>query len=385
VLGSVAVFVFLYGLGIYYLSIRALLWLSLFIPALKLAFLRGLLFAVAFVLPILGRFAYRKKPALFKISRHLGNGWIILYMYALIFLGLGELLFLIGKAFGFNHKILSAQPSFIMLAGLGITATAIILLLYGLYHRRQIQVKSYAPHIKKSAAVTSLRVVLISDLHLGRNCGAAEVEIFVKKINALNADILCIAGDIFDSEILPDDLPAVGLWLKRIKTVHGVYACLGNHDSGKEKERMLSLLAEWNIRLLRNETVLLPPGVYVGGRDDGFSFRNGAQYECPPIKDITKTADKEKPLIMLVHNPSAIDEAAAAGADLLLCGHTHKGQVFPGNLITRIIYKHDYGLKWLKGCCAVVSSGIGVWGPPLRIGSDCEIVMLNVVFEDAGA
>ena len=105
-----------------------------------------------------------------------------------------------------------------------------------------------------------------------------------------------------------------------------------------------------------------------------------SNYSCMDLSDILKGASKDTPIILLDHRPQRFGEAIDNNVSLLLAGHTHLGQLFPANILTNITYECDYGLYEKGGFKAIVSSGLGYWGPPLRIGSSCEIVVVNVTF-----
>lgn len=129
------------------------------------------------------------------------------------------------------------------------------------------------------------------------------------------------------------------------------------------------------IEVLTDEVTMIENEIYIIGRNDDTN-KNRVE-----IAKLVSTLDSSKPMIMLDHQPNELDAAQANGIDLILSGHTHRGQVFPGNLITNLLYENDYGLLKKGDLNSIVSSGFGTWGPPLRLGTRSEVVIINVDFK----
>jgi predicted MPP superfamily phosphohydrolase len=172
-----------------------------------------------------------------------------------------------------------------------------------------------------------------------------------------------------------------------------VYACLGNHDvdgmsfsavasgAGGSYDRIQEFLKDANIILLDDASMALMPNtqdtIYVIGRKEPYPV-GMAEVPRKTIEELMREVNPQDPVIVLDHRPDEIAETIAAGADLVLSGHTHKGQVFPGNILLRLFNKYTYGEYRIDGGTGIVTSGIGTWGPPYRIASDCEIVRLRL-------
>ena len=147
------------------------------------------------------------------------------------------------------------------------------------------------------------------------------------------------------------------------------------------KSRMKDLLENAGITLLNDKTVCINDSFYLVGRRDKSRARKVEDGRLSP-EELLSSLDQSKPIFVLEHQPRQIEELAAAGADAHLCGHTHDGQLFPGNLLVAMMYKNAYGLKKFDQMYSVVTSGVGIWGPDMRVGTDSEIVELNVHFEN---
>ena len=245
----------------------------------------------------------------------------------------------------------------------------------GIIGARVIHTTEYEVDVEKDGGnVNSMNIVLLADLHLGYNIGIDHMEKMVAKVNAQNPDLVVIAGDIFDNEYEaleePEKLAEV---LRGIESKYGVYACYGNHDieepilagftfskKGVKKvsdPRMDAFLADANIQLLRDEGVLIDDSFYLYGRPDlerpgrGIDVRKTA-------KEITADMDQTKPIIVIDHEPRELQELADAGVDMDLCGHTHDGQMFPGNLTIKLMWENACGYLKKDNMHNIVTSGI---------------------------
>ncbi len=291
-------------------------------------------------------------------------------------------------------------------AGLLLSCCILAICIYGVHHAAQIKVTEYSVSIDKPADRTSLRVVLAADLHLGCSVGTGQMERMTELINRQHPDLVCIAGDIFDNSYMAlDDPDRLARILSGIQSRCGVYACPGNHDveerllagftfphlSEREREniadgreKMERFLTASGIRLLRDETILIDDSFYLIGRRDR-SERDGAGPRKSVevlMNDLRKTQDPavSLPVIVMDHQPRDLSALAAAGVDLTLSGHTHDGQMFPANLLMPLLWENPCGMLETDGMYSIVTSGVGVWGPNMRILTDSEIVVINITF-----
>ena len=132
--------------------------------------------------------------------------------------------------------------------------------------------------------------------------------------------------------------------------------------------------------VLYDKTVDIGDGLCtLTGRVDGEKAGDGTSDRLSP-EELLKETDKSKPVIVLEHEPVEFAGLADNGADLVLCGHTHNGQIFPGNIIASILSENGYGVKELHGTTTVVTAGVGYYGPPMRVGTDSEVTLINVSF-----
>jgi len=236
-----------------------------------------------------------------------------------------------------------------------------------------------------------LRIVLVSDLHIGTTVNRKWLAKIVDAANKAKPDVIVLAGDIFDNNI--DTIPnrdAILDELRRFNATLGVYACQGNHDVDRisfrndaTMDRIQEFLKKADITLLLDEVEYVADSFYLVGRRDARPIGMGQGRKS--AADLSTHVDTSKPIIFLDHQPTDFWNIEEAGADLILSGHTHAGQFFPGNIVTSHIYRRTgavhYGY-WKGGSAqAVITSGAGVWGPPIRILTRSEVAIVDISFK----
>lgn len=244
---------------------------------------------------------------------------------------------------------------------------------YGIIHARRIHITNYS--IKLQHGASGKRIVHLSDLHLGSVVTEGYMRQMIRKVNALHPDLIVITGDIINHSAVREMRSPASMAdvLAQMRASEGVFACLGNHDPAPDDPDLVSLLGRAHITLLDNQMVSL--------RDIDLAGRNGNTIDGrPPIRDWLPRRDEARPLIMLDHYPNGMDDAVEVGADLVLCGHTHKGQYFPCNLLLWRTYpgKLCYGLSEFGKSYGIVSSGTGFFQIPIRVGTISEIVCIDL-------
>lgn len=218
-----------------------------------------------------------------------------------------------------------------------------------------------------------LKIAVMSDLHLGYGTDKGDLKRFVKLINERKPDVILIAGDLIDNNLRPVYCEHLQDELLQLQAPQGIYMAPGNHEYISGIEECKNFLATTNIKLLCDSIVTLPCGVQIVLRDDA------ANRWRPSLEKLYEKADKEGPIILVDHQPREIAESDAAGTDVHISGHTHHGQVWPGSLITDYLYEQSHGYRKWENAHVWVSSGISLWGPPVRIGTkgDYAIVTLR--------
>lgn len=225
-----------------------------------------------------------------------------------------------------------------------------------------------------NAKLFDFSIVQISDLHIGGLIDRAFVKRAVEQINSLNADIVVITGDLIDSKI--DKVKESVLELTKIKAKHGIYYVLGNHEYFHQPSEIIEFMKNTSIKLLLNESVTVEAlKVNIVGVTDLFGYR--AKQLEPNITKAYATTNKAYPSIFLVHQPKFINELRGHTPKLVLSGHTHGGQIWPFNHLVTLQQPYVKGLhEYTKDSFIYVNSGIGFWGPPMRLNSQAEIAYI---------
>ena len=288
------------------------------------------------------------------------------------------------------------RTALVSAAGTGIAlGIALVVVLSGAFNARNIRTVHYNITLNKKARVSSLRIAQISDLHIGATVDRKWTANIVDAANRTNPDIICLAGDIFDSNIDTDvDIEGVTAELRRFKAPLGVYACAGNHDvdrislstlrEGVSTDRINSFLKNAGITLLQDEIALVEDRFYLVGRRDARPI--GMSNARKSAAELVSGLDASRPIIFLDHQPVDYPAVEEAGGDLILSGHTHRGQFFPGNIATAYIYKKagaiHYGYWKGRSAQGIVSSGAGTWGPAVRVATNSEVAVVDIKFND---
>ena len=285
-------------------------------------------------------------------------------------------------------------PASVLLV-IGLTTAFVI---YGSWNASSnIQVTSYNVEADESfGADGEMRVVLVADQHFGYNAGCALAEKMVEKINSLDADLVIFAGDLFDNQYdAVEDPERLASILAGIQSRYGTYSCFGNHDVEDNlvfgfsfnkgiqltDPRYEEFFEKAGIEGLADETVPVGEAFYLTGRRDYSQTGNASGTRLAP-SELTDGLDQSRLILCIDHEPpknrKAAAEIEAAGIDILLSGHTHNGQVFPGNLPMRFIGFNSYGYRVLGGLQSFTTSGVGAFGPYMRVGTKSEVMLIDI-------
>ena len=309
-----------------------------------------------------------------------GAIYLGIFIYSILIFLIVDVLRLILKKMNLSLSVRETLKK-IHFNGISVFIIIFILVGFGIWTAQNKVVTNYEVNIDKDAGeITSLNVVMISDVHMGITINENGVNEMVNSINKLTPDIVLFCGDIFD-ENTPTKLKEYSReTFKNIKSKYGVYDITGNHEymAGNLSET-ISYFEDGKIKFLKDEPIKIANSFYIVGRNDTLNKRVTGQ-DVEPLKDIMKDVDKSLPIIVLNHRPESLKEAEAEGVDLQLSGHTHNGQIFPGNLVTNYLNEKSYGYLKKDNFNLIVSSGYGTWGPPMRIGTISEIVNIKVNF-----
>ncbi len=350
-------------------------------------FLLTIFIGLAFILP---EDNFLRRP-LFKIGAY----WLGISLYLILYVALIDLLrWIYSKVFKDKYNDFYARLICTLLIIVLTGATSI----YGIINAKIVRTTEYEITINKDGGnFKEMTIAMFGDPQFGYNIGEYHLKQAVDIINKNDVDIVCVVGDIFDNQYSaikhPDKL--IDLF-NQIKSKYGMYAVLGNHDAEEPilcgftfndddlenklaSKEMLDFIKKSGMVLLYDENVIINDSVNLYGRADQ-ERPNLGNITRKESGDIFKEVDTTKPLFVLDHEPREYDELEKAGVDLMMAGHTHDGQLWPTKIATDIIWENAYGL-WVKNAFhAITTSGLGLFGPNMRVGTIAEVCIIHVKF-----
>lgn len=350
-------------------------------------FLLTIFIGLAFILP---EDNFLRRP-LFKIGAY----WLGISLYLILYVALIDLLrWIYSKLFKDKYNDFYARLICTLLIIVLTGATSI----YGIINAKIVRTTEYDITINKDGGnFKEMTIAMFGDPQFGYNIGEYHLKQAVDIINKNDVDIVCVVGDIFDNQYSaiknPDKL--IDLF-NQIKSKYGMYAVLGNHDVEEPilcgftfndgdlanklaSTEMLDFIKKSGMVLLYDENVIINDSINLYGRADQ-ERPNLGNITRKESGDIFKEVDTTKPLFVLDHEPREYDELEKAGVDLMMAGHTHDGQLWPTKIATDIIWENPYGL-WVKNTFhAITTSGLGLFGPNMRVGTIAEVCIIHVKF-----
>ena len=339
------------------------------------------IFLVLMVLaPLLVRVAEREglevTGRVLAIAGYTWMGFVFLFFSLAITLDLYHaLLFLAGKLFHFDGRayFLSSRGSFLIACCWGILVS-----LYGVYEAQNIRAERVEIRTAKLPAGTDkLTIVQVSDVHLGLMVRHGRVSRIIELIEKADPDIVVSTGDLVDGQL--DGVTDLAQYFRNIRPQFGKYAVTGNHEFYAGLESSLLLTREAEFRVLRNEAVEVGERVLLVGVDDPAVRRGGAAAVGISEQSLLERSPRERFTILLKHRP-VVDRGSLGKFDLQLSGHVHKGQIFPFNLLTYLLYPVKAGLsQYSQQTSLYVSRGTGTWGPPIRFLAPPEVTVIELI------
>ncbi len=308
----------------------------------------------------------------------IGGFWLAFMLYGFLFFLLADILLLIFRITGIiphENILLYRKISFLV-----IISVISLLIIVGFINAIIPVVKEYDITINKNAGeVKNLRIAAVSDIHLGSIIRKRSMRKLSEILQTLKPDLVLLLGDIVDGELGPvlrDDLLQ---YFVCPKCEHGMLAISGNHEFIGGASRTIPYIKSKGIPLLMDEIHTLKGGIQFIGRID----RDGSRFygkQRLKLSELMAATDSTKPLILLDHQPVNYNETVKYGIDLELSGHTHNGQMWPLNYVTSMIFELSYGYLKKGNTHFIVSSGYGLWGPRVRLGSRSEVLLINIKF-----
>jgi predicted MPP superfamily phosphohydrolase len=250
----------------------------------------------------------------------------------------------------------------------------LMVVVYGRLHYTTLEVNRYHIQIpKQSSIMQHLKVAVASDFHIKSWTDIGFMKRFVDVVNSENVDLLLLPGDLLEGDRQNEQLPEFEKIFHAIKTTYGVFASMGNHESyrGGMAEGFFQASS---IVVLRDTAVVINNAFTLVGRNDGHANNRRT------VEELMRTVPGNLPVIVLDHRPTDIEQISRTGATMLVSGHTHYGQLWPLDLVTELIYDVSWGYKKIRNTHVFVTSGVQLWGPPVRTTGDSEIMLIDVDF-----
>ncbi|UAK31791.1 metallophosphoesterase [Nocardia asteroides] len=229
------------------------------------------------------------------------------------------------------------------------------------------------PLAKLPRQAGGFRIAVVSDVHLGPILGRGFAERVVRTVNDTQPDLIAVVGDLVDGSV--EHLRSAVEPLAGLRARHGAFFVTGNHEYFSGAEQWIEHVQELGMHLLANARTELP-GFDLAGVNDVQGARTG---RGPDFAEALGDRDRARTAVLLAHQPVLIEDAVAHGVDLQLSGHTHGGQIWPGNYLAALANPTVAGLERYGDTQLYVSRGAGAWGPPVRVGAPSDITVVELV------
>ena len=294
-----------------------------------------------------------------------------------LYLFLGVLLFDIFLLFNLIIRVLPAdrRKNIIFRKRMLITllAFSVVIVIGGALNFRTIRTTEYKIGVPaRYSELQNLRIAFAADFHIDNETDIGFIRRFVRKIHEISPDIMLFGGDIVEGHD-GERMDEQERLLKSINTRYGVYGVLGNHEYYRDQDRG-SFFEKAGIKILRDTVIVIDKSFNLAGRlDSHFNSRLS-------VEELIRSANDSLPVILLDHRPTELEQASNTGTDLQLSGHTHDGQMFPVNLITRKVYLLSWGYLKIRDTHFFVTSGIRQWRFPVRTVGKSEIIVIDINF-----
>ncbi|MBZ0199215.1 MAG: metallophosphoesterase [Ignavibacteriaceae bacterium] len=374
------IFFVVYGSANFYLIYRGLEALTGY-PVLKIIY--SVVFIVAALSYIFTRFVNERLPeGLYDFLLWVGSLWFAFMLYFFLWVIFIDLLRLANYIIPFFPAFVKDNIAVTKIITFSVVLVSTCVIVFaGYLNTRKINMKTIEiTAAKGSADIDSLNIVMASDFHLTPVNDGKLLKQIVEKMNSLKPDIILLPGDIVDEKGKILDRKKIGAAFEKLKPKYGIYASTGNHEYISGVKQGIEYMERHGINVLRDTSIKIDDKFYIAAREDR-SKNNFSKSKRKTINEVLTGVDKNYPIILLDHTPLQLEEAMNNDITLQLSGHTHHGQMFPINLITKAIYEISWGYLKKGNTHYYVSSGVGTWGPPVRLGSRSEIVNIKIKFE----
>jgi uncharacterized protein len=297
------------------------------------------------------------------------------FLYLFLWVLLYDLFLLFNSLFSLVSKNVRRTFTFRFYTLFSIIFLTVAVVVGGVINFNTIRASRYAITVPKgNSQLQSLRVAFVADIHIQQNSNLRFVEQFVRKVNALKPDIMLYGGDIVegrDENRISEDILAA---LRKVQSKYGAFGVPGNHESYGSRGNG-TFYEKADITLLRDTMLNIDKSFYLAGRNDERDRQRKSANE------ILQNISTELPVILLDHRPTRLQEVSQTPVNVQFSGHTHNGQLFPINFYINSLYELSWGYRKIKNTHFFVTSGLRLWGPPVRTVGKSEIMLVEIKFE----
>lgn len=312
----------------------------------------------------------------------IGALWMAALLYFFLFSLFFDLVRLINHFFNFIPEYIKnnwQQTKFYTF--IGTIIIVVYTLIIGYWNNLNTNITTLRLEIpRKQSTLNLLKIVMTSDIHLGTTITKSKINKLIDLINSQKPDIIVLAGDILDEDPNFVEINGLGNPFLNLKSKYGTWAVVGNHEYIGGEANAEKFFKSIGINLLKDSIVRFENAFILIGRDD-FARTRFTNQSRKQLDEIITGHNLDLPVILLDHQPFHLDETAKFPIDLQLSGHTHHGQLFPFNFITSLVYEKSWGYTRKNNTHFYISSGYGVWGPPIRTVNRSELVVINLEFK----
>ena len=283
--------------------------------------------------------------------------------------------------------IIRKKPKFLnIISSCGIIPLGVSIIIYGYINMHNVVKTEYTVETQKELE-RDYTVAFVSDVHMGVSLGIEELEAVAKEISACYPDILLLGGDIVDESTTYEEMEKVFKAFGNVETTFGIYFVYGNHDEQNYSSsaeyttaQLENAITKAGIQILKDEAIEINNDIVLVGRLDASFKGDKKKSERDGVEALTKPIDKNKLILLLDHQPREYESDKKAGVDLVISGHTHGGQIWPGGLLTTLIAPNElnYGHIQDGSFQAIVSSGIAGWGFPIKTSKYAEYLIVTI-------
>ncbi len=331
--------------------------------------------AIASVYPLAETFSHGEMNLFMQVLSTVSGYILPFFLYLFLFVLLFDLFLLLNLAFRIISKEKRKSFSFRSYTLSTMIILSVAVVIAGAINLNTIRISKYHVEVpRRHSSIDHLRIVFVADLHIQQNTRLRFVEQFVRKANALKPDLMLYGGDMMEGDSENESTEAIESAIRNIHVKYGMFGVPGNHEfyGGQEKGNFFS---QAGITLLCDTMVRIDSSFYLAGRYDQH-YR-----QRKTVDEILGSDSPDLPVILMDHRPTELQETSRKAIDIQFSGHTHNGQMFPINLITRRIYELSWGYKKIRNTHFFVTSGLRLWGAPVKTAGKSEIMMVDIDFK----